>query len=68
MDERRREDVSERIGDHAVQDRRVDDHHRSRDAGHADCHQREQFAPRHVLEIRLDHEGRFDHSEEYGCR
>ena len=63
MDEGRDQNVAERVGDHAFQDRGVEDHHRAGDAGHAHGHEREELAPGHVLEIGLDDERRLHHAE-----
>ena len=54
-----------RIRDHRAEEARVDDHHGSRYAGHTADHDDEQFAARHLCEIRAYEQRGFDHAHEY---
>jgi len=68
MDEGGYKNVAERVRDYSVQKRSVQDHHGPGNTGHAHGHEREQFAPGHAFEIRLDHERRLYHAEKNSCR
>src|SRR5262249_19789268 len=52
-----------RIRNHSIQDGRIEDHDGSGDTGHANGHQGKQFAPGHILEVRLDDQRRLHHPE-----
>src|SRR4030095_474968 len=56
-----------RVRNHPIQHGRVKDHDGSGDTGHTNRHQRKQFAPGHILEVRLDDQRRLNHSEK-DCR
>ena len=56
--------MAERVGHDRPEDRAVDHHDGSGDAGHAAAHQREQFAARHGLEIGPHQQRRLDHADE----
>jgi hypothetical protein len=52
------------IRDEGRQQRRVEDEDRAGDAGHAAGHHQEQFAARHLRQIRPNEQRRFHHAEE----